>query len=285
LLKFRFSRPIRITIVTLIFTGCIVLGFVQNFRQINAFIPQTEHSLTCSTALSANQDIFNVYFTEMSVAEIAQPLLCNNAIIKRQYGNVRITVGQNEYDTFRYINHGIPELTLIKSNVMTAFAADLIYGYDNIASHPDYNAYFIALREKPELTKEYLLGKTFGLLDYPSSRSGHIVPKTVLQKLGLNDSNIRIRYYNSHQELRQALLSGDVDIISSYWSQSDEDELSKNYTTALEQSVSGMRWYVKMQTKNTDLRCALQDLVMEIAASHPRSYYHSIELVNGCNDD
>ena len=174
------------------------------------------------------------------------------------------------------------DLALIKKNVVEAFGADEIYGLTRIAAHPNYSAYFISLREKPVLDKEYLLGKRFGLLDYPSSRSGHIVPKTVMQELGLSANNVDINYYSSHKELRRALLAGEVDIISSYWAVEDNESLSKNYAMPLQETVSGMQWFLKMQTKNTDLFCAMQQVVKDISDSHPRPYYKTLILEEGC---
>ena len=78
------------------------------------------------------------------------------------------------------------------------------------------------------------------------------------------------------------MLAGEVDIISSYWGKGDEEILSRNYITSLENSVPGMRWYLKMQTRNTDLRCALQQVIADISANHPRKYYHDVELIGDC---
>nr|WP_232368859.1 hypothetical protein [Alteromonas sp. BL110] len=239
--------------------------------------------MSCKTDLAGNSDVFSVYVTDGRIAEMAKEKLCNDQTIKRQYGEVKITIGQSDYDTFRYINHGVVDLALVKSNVVDAFGADQIYGLTKIASHPNYSAFFIALRERPDLSKEYLLGKRIGLLDYPSSRSGHIVPKTVMQNLGLSDNNVDIVYFSSHQELRRALLAGDVDIISSYWAEEDKERFSRNYATPLLESVSGMQWFLKMQTQNTDLFCAMQSVVHDIAMSHPRPYYKTITLEKGCN--
>lgn len=281
----KLNNAIRWLFVAVIFICSGVFGYVQNTRTVDEIPPLTTSQMSCNDSLSSNNDVFNVYLTEQSIAEEALPLLCDNKVVQRQYGNVTITVGRNDFDTFRYINHGVPELTLVKSNVVDAFGADRIYHYDSIAAHPDYSAYFIALREKPQLNKEYLLGKRIGILDYPSSRSGHIVPKTVLQRLGLNDSNVNLVYYNSHQELRRALLAGEVDIISSYWGKGDENSLSVNYITSLENSVPGMRWYLKMQTQNTDLRCAVQKVIANIAANHPRKYYRDVIIIKPCDAD
>ena len=262
---------------------CGSINYFQNSDEYSDIAPQTGQYLTCKTDLQGNSDVFSVYVTDGRIAEMASERLCNDKTIKRQYGEVKVTIGQSDYDPFRYINHGVVDLALVKSNVVDAFGADQIYGLTKVASHPDYSAFFIALRERPLLSKEYLLGKKIGLLDYPSSRSGHIVPKTVLQNLGLSDSNLDIVYFSSHQELRRALLAGDIDIISSYWAEEDKDNFSRNYATPLQESVSGMQWYLKMQTQNTDLFCAIQSVIHEVAMSHPRPYYKTITLEEGCN--
>mgnify|MGYP000365387765 CR=1 FL=1 len=62
----------------------------------------------------------------------------------------------------------------------------------------------------------------------------------------------------------------------------DEEILSKNYTAPLLQQVSGMRWYLKMQTQNTDLFCAMQSVIHDIAMAHARPYYKNIVLEEGC---
>lgn len=256
----------------------------MNFDAVPPILPQTGLTLHCEENISTNRETFDVYVTDASIGSMAIDRLCKNAVVKRQFGNVSIVVGQNDYDTFRYINHGVVDLALVKSNVVEAFGADDIYGFQNIASHPDYSAYFIALREKPRLTKEYLLGKRIGILDYPSSRSGHIVPKTVLKSLGLTENNVELHFFNSHKELRRALLAGDVDIISTYWGSNDNQILSKNYTTALIDNVSGMQWFLKMQTRNTDLLCATQKIIQAISDAHPRSYYQEVDMIVECND-
>ncbi|WP_412723187.1 PhnD/SsuA/transferrin family substrate-binding protein [Alteromonas sp. D210916BOD_24] len=262
---------------------CSVASYFQKSTLHDDIAPQTGQYLTCKTDLTGNSDVFTAYITDGRIAEMVEARLCADKTIRRQYSEVKVVVGQSDYDTFRYVNHGVVDLALVKRNIVDAFGADQIYGLTKIAAHPDYSAFFIALREKPLLSKEYLLGKRIGLLDYPSSRSGHIVPKTVLQDLGLTVTNVDIVYYSSHQELRRALLAGEVDIISSYWAEEDSQSFSKNYATPLQESVSGMQWYLKMQTQNTDLFCAVQSVVHEIATTHPRPYYKNITLEEGCN--
>jgi len=283
LTDFRIVTSVKWIVFAVVALLCSVANYFENSIFYDDILPQTGQILTCETGLSGNEDIFSAYITDGRIAEMVNERLCSDSTIKRQYSGIKVVVGQSDHDTFRYINHGVVDLALVKSNIVDAFGADKIYGLTKLAAHPDYPAFFIALREKPTLSKEYLLGKRIGLLDYPSSRSGHIVPKTVLHHLGLNSSNIDIIYYSSHKELRRALLAGEVDIISTYWAEEDGETFSKNYISPLLESVSGMQWYLKMQTQNTDLFCAVQSVVYEIATTHPRPYYKNITLEEGCN--
>ena len=264
---------------------CFTLGYYQKQTSFSQVPPQVGQFIYCEKSLSSNKDVLNVYLTESSMAEPLLERLCSNPIVRRQFGNVQLTVGQNDYDTFRYINHGVSDLALVKSSVVEAFGANGIYGYETLAMHNNYSAYFIALREKPELTREYLIGKRLGILDYPSSRSGHTAPKTVMQSLGLSENNVTLLYYSSHEELRRALSAGEVDVIASYWSKADEEQLSKNYITALVNNVSGMRWYLRMQTRNTDLRCALQQIIESATAQSDKTYYQRIQILDRCNEE
>ncbi len=262
----------------------LFLGVNKTYIKTPDIPAQITHTLHCETRFSENQSNFSVYITDRAVATETLKLLCNNSVIRRQFGQVEVRVGHSDLDTFRYINHGVSDLALIKSNIVEAFVADEIYGYEAVATYPDYQAYLIALREKPQISKEYLLGHRIGLLDYPSSRSGHIVPKTMFNSLGLNDNTVTLKYYNSHRELRRALLAGEVDIISSYWDQADAETLSVNYITPIQDTVSGMRWYLKMQTQNTDLKCAVQGMIKSLANSQSKHYYQRVELIGGCNE-
>lgn len=193
-----------------------------------------------------NKEVFNVYLIESFIVEMVLLLLCGNKVVQCQFGNVNIMIGCNDFDIFWYINYGVLEFILVKSNVVLVFGVDQIYYYDDIVVYFDYSVYFIVLREKFCFNKEYLLGKCIGIFDYFSSCFGYIVFKIILQQLGLNDSNIKLFYYNLYQELRGVLLVGEVDIIFSYWGKGDEEILFCNYIMLLENSVLGMCWYLKM---------------------------------------
>lgn len=262
----------------------MLLGVWLGQKKISSLDSIGEKTAYCSAAFSENPEYFTVYVTDALMAQSMLEALCENDVVKRQYGNVMMIVGSNDFDTYRNISYGIADLALVKDNLVSAFASEQVYGYRVVAQYPDYQAFFIGKNEKPILSKEFFLGKRIGLLDYPSSRSGHIAPKSQLQQLDIDESNATILYYNSHQELRDRLTRGDVDIIASYWDDSDSEQFSAAYRTEIYTDISGSRWYLRGQERNIELICAIQTETTDVSNAHPSSYYHGIQPTGGCND-
>lgn len=262
----------------LAFIVSVIIAVISNVGSVSPLLPVGNQTRSCAQPFSENPTIFDVYVTDQWMSSAIKDALCQDPIIRRQFGNVSVMVGANDFDTFKNINYGLADLALVKQNQIDAFASDEVQGYREIARYSNYSAFFIAKDEKPILSKEYFLGKRIGLLDYPSSRSGHIQPKIKLQSLDISDANADILYYNSHHELREKLLVDEVDLISSYWDPSDEERFSKNYITPINEEISGARWFLRQQSRNIDLICSLQRMIKTISTQHPSSYYATVDI-------
>jgi phosphonate transport system substrate-binding protein len=244
-----------------------------NDYQLRNLISKSE---VCETLSVKNNDVFVAFITDQAMASKLLSALCENEVIERQFGKVEVHWSHNEQSIIQYVGKGIANLALVKENMMLAFSAQATHGYQIVAKYQDYSTYLISLKEKPQLTKQYLWGKKLGLLDYPSSRSGHIVPKGMLHELGILDENMDIIYVNSHEDLRDMLASGKVDIISSFWKTQDEKRFSANYITPIQTRVSGSKWYLKMATENTDLLCDIQKSLLALATQTQSDYYSQL---------
>lgn len=240
---------------------------------------------TCQTANRTNPHSLVLFAPNSYMAKQMMNSLCTNKLVSKQFGEIVAYWQTEERDILQLIGKGVIDLMLIKDNFIQAFGTDTTYGYDIVASYADYDANLMSVREKPILTKEYLLGKRIGLIDYPTSRSGYIAPMRLLKDLDLSLQQVDIIYAKSHQELRRMLVSGKVDLISTYWQEEDEAKFSKNYITPVKDKISGSKWYLKMLERNTDLRCEVQSILSVLAekTEHPR-YYHNITIVNPCQE-
>lgn len=238
---------------------------------------------TCQTSNVSNPQSLVLFAPNAHMAKKLMSSLCNNSIVSKQFGDIVAYWQTEERDILQLIGKGVVDLMLVKDNFIQAFGTDTTYGYDMVAAYADYDANLMSIRERPLITKEYLLGKRIGLIDYPTSRSGYIAPMRMLKNLDLSSQQVDITYAKSHRELRHLLVAGKVDLISSYWQEEDEKLLSRNYITPLTERISGSKWYLKMLEQNTDLRCAVQTVLTDLAAEteSPR-YYHNIKLINPC---
>ena len=270
----------------ILFTLLVLVAWFhgRTFTQVDQYeLPNIiTDSVSCNTRSSNNEDSFVAFITDRGMSNDLLQSLCNNSVINRQFGKVIVQWSHNEQETIQYVGKGIADLALVKENVMQAFATPSTHGYKVLAHYRNYATYLISLKEKPKIDKQYLWGKRLGLLDYPSSRSGHIVPKRMLTELEMSEDDMVIVYANSHQALRELLSSGKVDLISSFWQEKDNSRFSANYITPVESNISGSKWYLKMEKENTDLFCEVQKSLTDLAESTDSEYYSRLIVEPDC---
>ncbi|ATC96939.1 hypothetical protein PTUN_b0576 [Pseudoalteromonas tunicata] len=278
----------KITIVTFLFLSLIVIYFIAKLQKH----PETtdlplivDVSVQCGFASQSRLDQLVVYVPSEELAKQVSLKLCNDEVVGRQFGGVEVFWGYKLSDSIEFLGKGFADLILAKENIVEAFMAESTYNYQAVLGYPSYTAFFISLKEKPRLDKAYFLDKTLGLIEYPTSRSGHILPKAQLKKLDLNTDSLNIRYANSHADLRDLLAKGEVDIISSYWKEDDVKRFSHNYITPISDNISGSKWYLKMNLENTDLYCAVQASLVSLAQEQMSTYFHQAEKYQHCGEN
>jgi hypothetical protein len=256
------------------------IGQTQTSHIVDKLAPVIVESHICETSSGNNTQQFFIYGGGKDTALKLNDLACNHAVVNRQFGAVKSFWHVNDIHTLHIIGQGIADLAVIKENMFTALKAEQTHGYQKIATYPQYQSFFIARSEKPVLDKTYFLDKTIGLINYPTSRSGHIIPKQVLSELGLSLDKLDIVYASSHNELRELLSAGKVDLIASFWQSEDKETFSSNYKLAISSPVSGLAWYLKLNTKNEDLVCATQSMLKKLSQQQTQQYYRNLELLN-----
>lgn len=247
------------------------------------FPAMIQTSTSCQTTAINNTNELIVFTQSKKIAKLLTRSLCADNVVTKQYGSVIGYWGDRTADSLEFIGKGIADLILAKNNIMAAFKAESTYNYQPVVGFSNYTAFFISSKEKPRLTKQYFLDKRIGLLDYPTSRSGHILPKQTFKKLDINLANLKITYASSHNELRDLLADGKVDIIASFWKESDTVRFSKNYRTPLSNNIVGTHWYLKMQQNNTDLLCAIQSHLLNMSKDQTLHYYQNVHPYWNCN--
>ena len=255
-------------------------GFKSQFAELQSVLVYRD---SCATLTGKHNDKLVFATQTETMARELLGLLCKNQTVSQQFGTVEANWMPDEAEMLEYVGEGKADLVMVKQNFMVAFQSDVVYAYDEIATYTDYSAFFIGLKEKPQLNKEYLLGKRIGILDYASSRSGHIAPLALLKSLDLDEHQVQLIFAQNHQELRTLLESGHVDIISSYWSEDDNSRFNSAYKTSLLSAISGSKWYLQEANRNIALKCAIQAELQNIAADKT-GYYSQLILKSPCSE-
>jgi len=270
----------------LLFLAILLMWYAGKNTQIKADyqIPTLiDERYSCNAGDKAPNEHLTVYMSTEQVARQLADLLCQNAVVKQQYHQVQVFWGGGDAAAINYIGKGLGDLVNTKDNIVHAFDAEKAHGFVRLASYPDFQAYLIGRTEKPLLTREYLLGRRLGLLDYPTSRSGNIIPMHMLQELGVRPDQITIVYSHNHSGLRELLAAGKVDMIASYWAEQDRAQFSEHYIQPIGTTdVSGSAWYLKMNSRNTDLLCAVQATLVALSKQQQSGYFTQLDLAAGC---
>ncbi|WP_331458715.1 hypothetical protein [Pseudoalteromonas porphyrae] len=274
-----------VTVLLLFFLLVWICGKFSVDSEKKEIKPLIQTSNSCQTSAVHNKEKLIVFAPSKKVASTLINSLCGDSIIAKQFGEVVGFWGYRTTDSIEFVGKGIADLILAKNNIMSAFKAESTYNYQPIVGFPSYTAFFISAKEKPKVDKQYFFGKRIGLLDYPTSRSGHILPKQKFKELGLNLEMLDITYASSHNELRELLASGRVDLIASFWKEEDHEHFSKNYITPISNNITGTRWYLKMQHENTDLLCAVQSRLMTLSKQQTSPYFNHAESYWHCSAD
>jgi hypothetical protein len=280
--NFLFSKSVLTSYFCFLVVIFWLLGSAQyanNNDELTLFI-KVNHQ--CAEPISQNKNIFHLYLPDEQLANELKPYFCSNPVVAKQYGQVYLHWGYNLSDEFDFIGKGQADLILTKKDLMTASKGEYVFNYTTLLAYSNYTAYFISLNEKPLLEKEYLIDKRIGLLDYPSSQSGYILPRQLFKKLKINVDNLAITLANSHNDLRDLLAQGKVDLIASYWKKGDMGRFLQNYITAISDNVTGSRWYFKKETQNTELMCAIEDIIKAHSNEQNSPYYKEITSYVNC---
>lgn len=232
--------------------------------------------------IGASQDLPTL--TVRALAERQGEALCNElrslSILSDSFSNIHVNWQLSDAPLGRAVAERKIDLLLIRpdaSGVSHQFLSDL---YRPIAYHPPYQVFLIARKGQPVLDADYLQSRVVGLIAHTESRSGYIVPMRNFHEWGISISNLQIRFYASHAQLRQAMARNEVDVISSFWNAHDEDRFPDWRTAEIESVPRGLTWFLAADLyEHTELRCSITNALADIARHSESSYFSDLRFV------
>lgn len=230
---------------------------------------------------STQSETLDVFLLNEYSSERFLDTFCHNNLLKKFYRRINTSWDKSGYfKNLSELYKAEPELLISsQQSIITSILKDKTK-YTPIANYPDYKSSFISLHSKPNLSNMYFLDKIIGLVKHPSSLSGNRYPIKALYEAGVDLKKLDIRYYESHSELRNALMNKEVHVIGSYFNQElDSNRFPSAYSLELDYMIDGPTWYLKTSLLNTSVGCLINEYIKKMAKTNPSSYFKQLKIV------
>jgi hypothetical protein len=210
---------------------------------------------------------------------------CQAPELARHYSGLELRSVHRDRLDLRELYESRYDLVLAKPELMNSAsrAGQAAIDYEAIAHFPNYGSQLVSLHGLPELTSDWMKGKTLGLLDDPNSVSAYQIPKAALQRAGLKDEP-RLKYFRTYRQLYKALFEGQVDIVPALLSSEGPDSiLQLPPGLVLEDAIPGPAWYLRRELLQQPVHCDLQTAVAELAETSKLDFFRRLTIANPCH--
>ena len=239
------------------------------------------NSVVCDTQSQIEPSLV-IYAEWPSKGEVFTKHICEWPQIKRRYGQVIYYWALDDIDFTVLLRSGDVALAYGRPHQFDDKIVAKTIGYTRIVSFPSYTWAFIETQKLNLNEAKSFAELQIGLLKGEKSRSGYLEPLTRLRQLGLRLKDLRVKYFASHNDLRTALMNGEVDVIGSYWN----DELQQRFPQAIAHfggGVSGTAWYAQTNFLSTNVACEFQELILAMGRTSDAKYWRSGKGELKCN--
>lgn len=209
--------------------------------------------------------------------------LCNE--LTNSIHKVTVSWQLNSADILDSVNKGQFDLIMGRVHLLESYSTLHLQNYRAIAKYPSYSASLVAIGSTPKVTMSYLKGKRIGLIKSDKSLSGHIIPIGAMKDAGINVGELNVTYVASHNELKNMLEEGELDVIASYWSPdrfTEEQEIEK---LIIDPNIEGTKWYLLSRWANSDQGCLIERALKAMASGSENAHLKKLILIeNFCHD-
>lgn len=157
--------------------------------------------------------------------------------------------------------------------------------YQPVAYYPSYDVFLIARDHEPQLDPSYLMERRIGLLRNTNSWSGYIVPMRQFHEAGTDPARLSIRYYPGHNALRDGLDQEDVDLIGSYWNETQQERYPDWKARRIGHVAEGVTWFLARHLHDRpEILCAVVHALRSIASRSDNPYFADIRITRAAEE-
>jgi hypothetical protein len=272
----------RFAAVALLVLGGAVAGAL-NSVSLRPVPPVQYNTYECATGGHSSAAVFRILVFAESQAVQHADALCRDQAVQERYGRVHVMWRHRDLSEVRISFDQEFDLLLAKPELVERNDIDLVDHYVPIAVYSDNTSRFVSLESLPELSADYFRGRTLGMLDNPKSVSGHQVPRQALRNAGIDERQLDVRYYETHEDLFYALLDHELDVIATGLALPDSHHGSQPLLVLpIQGGLKSPRWYLRPSLVDTVLYCHIVSVLQAISASSDHVAARGIKVARGC---
>lgn len=212
---------------------------------------------------------------------------CHASEIAQHFGSIELRSVHRDHIDLRQLYESRYDLLLAKPELIAGLGrvGKESTEYELLAHYPAYGSQLVSLDGLPELSRTWLEGKRFGLLDDPNSVSAYQIPMAALRRAGLEDVPTFV-YFRSYRQLYKALFEGRIDVIPALLSEEGPDSrLQLPPGLVLEETIPGPAWFIRRGLLEGREHCDLLAALVQLGTEADIDYFRHLRVVRPCHED
>lgn len=259
--------------------GGLWLTLAYDRNEIRA-APLSYNKLTCEAAQSIATRPLRVYVFNHRQARRVLDALCDDPALTSAFSGVEVMWQHERAEVFAALQGDFDVIVAAPDIVARAPLGHAVLA--PIARLGDYDAVWIGEPAAGPLDAEALAQVRIGLSRSPVSMSGRVMPEVSLRQSGIDVRALDIRMFQGHPEVRRALLSGQVDLIGTYWNEKRDLERFGSFPRQEIGGTQGRAWYMERSLLDTALHCRVVEALEAAAAEQTDPYFRALEVFRPC---
>lgn len=242
--------------------------------------PLSYNMLTCEAVGSSATRPLRVYVFNHRQARRVLDALCDDPGLTSAFNGVEVVWQHERAEVFAALQGDFDVLVAAPDIVARAPLGPAVLA--PIAGLADYDAVWLGQAADRPLDADTLGQLRIGLLSSPISMSGRVMPEVALRQSGIDVRALNIRMFRRHEEMRQALLDAEVDLIGTYWNERTDPERFGSFPRRAIGGTQGRNWYMERGLLDTALHCRVVEALEMAAAEQTDPYFQALEIFRPC---